>query len=354
MKKIHGLLLLANAILLGACTPNTQDNEKVPLYYRHNELTEIIEFTDVKDVDDMITDKENFILVSYADYTCSCWGRFRDFVLNPYINETKLPIYVIATDLMGDDLKGLPINRNKTNTPVIGIFEAGKVKFSLAYNQDETVFQQLDKFTSWIERYIELPMMTYISLEELNTLLSGTTPFLLNWSYNRCPDCKALDGRMMPVYLKENTITQKIPYYIIETAEIRKLESWTDVKNTYGLSNVLNERLGYGTGYVPTLQIFHPDGSDYVTSGDVSPIMTDMLVFQNEFVEKVEGVYKVKDSYWNGVRGTTYLGTYESEIGKVIDPSMVEETETSIRFVAGSRYELNARYAAKFLDYYWK
>lgn len=354
MKKIYGLLLLANAIILGACTPNNQNSDKVPLYYRYNHLTEIIEFTDVKDVDDLITDKENFVLVSYADYTCSCWGRFRDFVLNPYIQETKLPIYVIQTDLMGDNLKGLPINRGKTNTPVIGVFEQGKIKFSLSYNQDESVFQQKEKFVSWMDRHVTLPIMTYISLEEVNTLLRGTAPFILNWSYNRCPDCKALDEKMMPLYLKENAVTQKLPYYLIETAEMRKLESWTSVKNTYGLSNVLNETYGYGTGYVPTLQVFHPDGTDYVASGDVSPIMTDMLVFQNEFLEKVEGIYKIKDSYWNGVRGTKYLGAYESEIGKVVDPSLVEETETSIRFVLGSRYEINARYAQKFLDFYWK
>lgn len=357
MRKLYTLLLLTSAFILGACTPKppTEDT-KVQIYKSYMGLTEVTEFSDVKDVDDMIVDKQNFILVSYADYTCSCWSTFRDFVLAPYISDTNIPIYAIASNLLAGDYRGLPINRGQTNTPVIGVYEEGVYKFGLAYNEDSSVFTQKDKFTSWLERYILKPVMKYIPLSHLNTLLEGTDPFIVYWSLSVCPDCHALDRNFLPGFLKEHKGAQKLPLYVIETYEMRvnTPELWTEIKNNYGLSELKNTVSGYGTGYVPGLQVIHPDGTNYLASGDISPIITDMFVFQNEFVEKVGDVYKISNSYFNGVRAVKYLGNYESEIGKTVDASKVVETTNGPRFVAGSRYDINALYAEKFFSYYWK
>lgn len=353
MKKFTQLLLLTSALILSGCTK--PEPSKINIYYKDETLTEVIEFSTLVDLESKILNKDNFILVSYADQTCACWGTFEQLVLNPFVNETKIPIYVIKTSLLGDDLKGLPINSAHSNTPVVGIFDEGVYKYGVAYNEDTSIFTQKAKFSAWLDTYIIRPIMTYISLDKLNTLLKGTTPFIINWSLEMCPDCTAINHRFMRDYFKKNEISQKLPYYLIETKDIRShTELWTNIKKVYGLSDELNKASGYGTGFVPALQVIHPDGNDYVTSGDLSPIITDMFVFQNEFVEKVGEEYKISDSYFNGVRATKYLGNYESEIGKVVDPSLVYQRETGYRFVAGARYDQNAIFATKFFDYYWK
>lgn len=354
MKKFSTMFLLTASLLLSGC--KGQEKSKTPIYFGDETIVNIVEFTDVKDVDDMITNKDNFILVSYAESTCACWSTFKEIVLNPFIKETNIPIYVIATNLLGNNFKGLPINRNMTNTPVVGVYEKGVYKKGIAYNEDSTVFSQKAKFSAWLDRHIERPIMKFISFEKLNELLKGTKPFIINWTLGPCPDCQALNDTFMPGYLKDNKVSQKLPYYLVETYDIRvnQPEYWTEIKKVYGLSDELNTLSGYGTGFVPALQVIHPDGTDYVANGDVSPIIKDMYVFQNEFLEKIDGVYKIKDSYFNGVRATKYLGEYESEIGKVIDESLVDETEKGPRFKAGTRYDVSAKYAAKFFDYYWK
>lgn len=354
MRKLTSLVLLTASLMLSGC--KERKVEKTPIYFGDETVTAVVEFEAVKDVDDMITNKDNFLLVSYADKTCSCWSTFREHVLNPFIKESGIPIYVIETSLLGEDFKGLPISRKLTNTPVIGVYNEGVYKVGIAYNEDSTVFTQKDKFTKWLDRHIERPIMKFISFDKLNELLKGTKPFIINWSLGPCPDCQALNDKFMPGYLKDNVISQKLPYYLVETYDIRvnQPEYWTEIKKVYGLSEELNKVSGYGTGFVPALQVVYPDGNDYVATGDVSPIIKDMIVFQNEFIEKVSDVYKISDSYFNGVRGKTYLGEYASEIGQEIDASLVVETEKGPRFVPGARYEVNAKYVAKFFDYYWK
>lgn len=365
MKKQGLAFLLLGTFLLTGCNKPPK-MEKVQIMYKYSNLTEVINIVDdenqtaLEQLELKITDKENFVLVSYADYTCSCWSVFRDHVLRNYINTKKIPIYVIETDALGNDFKGLPIRKDLTNTPVIGIFAGGVCKYSIDYTSKSEIFIERDKFNEWMDARIKDPLMTYISLEEVNTLLKGTEPFLLNWSYSICPDCVALDKQFMPGYIETLKKAPKMPYYIIESKPIRDAGNWLNVKDIYGLSDKNNTVSGYATGYVPTLQVIRPDGNGatYLANNDISPMIDDMLVFQNDQVEKVDGVYKIKDSYYNGVRATRYLGEYESEVGKVVDPSIVMETEYNgvlyTYFARGSRYELHANYATKFFDHYWR
>ncbi len=365
MKNRALLFLVSTTILLTGCT-KPRDNEKVQIMYKYSNLTAVTTIVDdenmtaLEQLELKIEDKENFILVSYADYTCSCWSVFRDHVLRNYITTTKIPIYVIETSALGNDFKGLPIRKDLTNTPVIGIFEEGKYKYGIDYTSKSEVFIERDKFNAWMSARIKEPLMTYISLSEVNTLLNGTTAFLLNWSYSICPDCVALDKNFMPNYIKGLKKVPAMPYYIIESKPIRDAGNWLEVNDTYGLSDKNNATSGYATGYVPTLQIIRPDGNGatHLANKDISAVIDDMLVFQNDQVHKVDGVYKIKDSYYNGVRATRYLGTYESEVGKVVDPDIVMETEYNgvlyTYFAPGSRYELHANYATKFFDHYWK
>jgi DNA gyrase subunit A len=179
MKKQGLAFLLLGTFLLTGCNKPPK-MEKVQIMYKYSNLTEVINIVDdenqtaLEQLELKITDKENFVLVSYADYTCSCWSVFRDHVLRNYINTKKIPIYVIETDALGNDFKGLPIRKDLTNTPVIGIFAGGVCKYSIDYTSKSEIFIERDKFNEWMDARIKDPLMTYISLEEVNTLLKAT------------------------------------------------------------------------------------------------------------------------------------------------------------------------------------
>lgn len=194
-------------------------------------------------------------------------------------------------------------------------------------------------------------MTEYITLEKLNTLLRSKKPFILMWTMDTCPDSYAVLTKFKDAYLTRG-FTEKMPLYLIETIKWRTPEHkdlWNDIKNTYGLSNKLNPKFGYESGFVPSFQVFTPDGTDHVKTNSVPHIIRDMFVFQNEFVEKRLFGYYIKASYFDGVRATNYLGDYPSEINKRVPKQIVNKRNMSIR-----RYDINARYLTKFLDHYWR
>lgn len=194
-------------------------------------------------------------------------------------------------------------------------------------------------------------MKTYITLTELNRKLRGKTPFLLMWTLDGCPDCYAVLHKFLPPYL-DTTFKQTMPLYLIETKAWRvpgAEKTWESIKDTYGLSNKLNIKSGYSTGFVPSFQVIVPDGTDHVATNRVSAIIHDMFVFQNEFVTKRRFSYFISESYFNGLRATSYLGAYQSEIGKRVKGKDVKKHNMSVR-----RYDVNAAYLGRFLDYYWR
>jgi len=194
-------------------------------------------------------------------------------------------------------------------------------------------------------------MNKYISLRKLNRLLRGQKPFIVMWTLKPCPDCIAVRERFLPAYIYKDFKTN-LPLYFIETLKYRKMKDktkWENIKRIYGLSEELNPKSGYGTGFVPAFQVITPDGTNYVKMGDISPIITDMFVFQNEFVREENGTFVIDQSYFNGKRGTTYLGKYTSEINTVVTSDIVNPRNNSVR-----RYDENAAYLTKFLDYYYK
>lgn len=356
------LIALLSTTLLSGCGPN--DN-KIALTYGDKTLDTYIRLEREIDLTSKLDNKDNFILVSYADESCACWAIFESRVVIPYVQQYDVPIYVIHADLISTtSYYGLPINLTKENTPVVGLYENGTYKFGTSYNNDNSVFKNLNSFVNYIDRYMSRPYGYYINLSQLNTLLKGNEKFILNWGLSLCPDCKTFDNIFLKDYLNKNSKEKNTPLYIIETLSegLRLLDGqsntshWQAQKDKYGLSETLNSAFGYGTGFVPTLQIITPNGTDYVASGDISPIITDMLVFQNENVayDEANNQFYVSDSYFNGVRGTKYLGDYENQIGQIIDEQYTYEANSELRFEASARYEIQKQFATKFLDYYWK
>ncbi len=359
--KLIPLLSLMTLSVLAGCGGQ---NDKIVLTYGDKSLDSYIRINREVDLSAKFDQKDNFILVAYADESCACWAVFESRVVIPYVQDYDIPIYVIHTDLITDiNYYGLPVSSNKSNTPVVGLFEDGVYRHGTSYNNDNSIFKNLNSFVTYIDRYMRGPYGYYINLDQLNTLLQGDTRFIINWGMSICPDCKAFDHHFLQDYLNDHPGNKDTPLYIIETVSegLRLLDGesnsahWQQQKNIYGLSNTLNTVYGYGTGFVPTLQVIDPDGTDYVSLGDISPIIEDMFVFQNETVAYDEEAdrYYVADSYFDGVRATTYLGEYDSQIGMDISSEFVYESNGTLRFETEARYDIHQQFATKFLDYYW-
>lgn len=348
--KFFTLMSVAATLLAGCGNANKNGDGKVVIPFGDMNLTTYITVTKSIDIETMMDRGDNFILVSYALPTCGCWGTFSDSVLTPYVQETHMPIYAIYTgDIGDDDYFGLPIDSQKSNTPVIGIYENGKYKVGANYAKNELIFKKIDDFKNFMNRYVTQPFGYYVNFTRLNTFLKGDDKFLLYWSWKLCPDCTIFDRKFLKNYLKNASQTRSVPLYVIETHELRQTQEWQDIKDKYAISDTLNKTSGYGKGYVPAIQVIEPDGTDYVSAGNITPIVKDMFVYRNEFFTKNEdGSYTITDSYFNGVRGTKYLGEYESEIGKTFTLS---EGQTK---AAEARDPLHDTFAKKFLDYYWK
>lgn len=361
----HRFLLLTGLLLIAPLSGcGTTSDNRIVLTYGDKSLNTYIRLESEADLQTKVSNKENFILVAYADETCSCWGMFESTVVIKYVQDYDVPIYVMHTDAFLSGYFGLPINSALTNTPVLGLYEDGVYKYGTSYDQNTQVFREFNAFVNYIDRYMTKPYGYFVSLSQLNTLMKGNQRFIINWALDICPDCKTFDHGLMKEYLKSHRGDKDVPFYIIETRQegLRFLDGvsntahWTEQKNKYGLSNVLNTEYGYSTGFVPTLQVIDPDGTDYVTLGDISPIIDDQIVFQNESVayDETNDKYYVSNSYFDGVRATKYLGTYENQIGKEIPESATYIQGTTLRFNPEVRYDIQKDFAVKFLDFYWK
>lgn len=346
--KFLTLIALLTTSLLSGCGSG-QDN-KIIITYGDKTLDSYIVLTTEQDLITMIDREDNFILVSYADPRCSCWGTFEESVIKPYVRDYDIPIYVIETNaLSDDDFYGLPINSDKSNTPVLGLYENGKYKVGANYFSNPLIFQKINDFINYLNRYISKPYGYYVDFDQVDALLKGKDKFILNWSWKLCPDCAEFDRRFLKSYIEDNPSEKQLPIYVVDTHVVRNgdQEVWQEIKDTYGLSQARNKDYGYSSGYVPSLQIIEPDATDYVSNGDISPIIKDMFVYRNEKFSIDGSTYTITDSYFDGTRATNYLGAYESEIGQTFTLSS-NQTRNEVRD------PIHDRYATKFLDYYWK
>ena len=299
MKKIirfiFAFLLLVN---ISSCS-----NEKFVLKgnIANDTLVEVDSYT----LQGMIENQESFVLVVLLK-TCTTCESFKENILNPYIKETHSTIYSI-------DLIALEASENYKNKPYVKqaptllIYNNGKVKDTLKYNDSAKEFKDLGKFKDYMNSYIIEPKMIEVNEDFLDNAITNKETFILYIGWNKCGDCKLLEERIIESFLLENNT--KNNFYYLESDKYRSLKPKT--KPEYSVDFNEEELINYNKeienwnnwisfaskynfvsfrdGRVPTIQ--------YYENG----VMVDWIVYNNDVCENDV----IVDSFFDELDGET-------------------------------------------------
>lgn len=356
--RFRSLLLM---MLIGLTSCGSNNETKVPLLYGDESLTTFVTVND-SDIVTKIENKENFFFFTYLN-GCGCWTNFRDQVLIPYINNTHIYAYGIEVNAIKgtvdyDIFYDLPVNSNKSNTPVMGLYENGEIKYSLAYTEkNKTTFESLAAFENWMTRYSELPTMFFINLNQLNTMLESSKKFVLYYSRKSCPDCTYLERNFLKNYGKTHLTANKLFILDCDVEGIRYLNGQYDeaqfnaFKDQYGLSNTHHD-LGYAQGFVPTFQWIVGDGQSILSDVSITRIVEDQIVTLNDSA-RLEGNDVVIDrTYFDGSRNHGYTAPVLSNKVLTLDEFTYVETSGTYRYLREAQAKYTDPVLQEFLNLY--
>jgi len=301
MKKIVKMMcaLLLSVVAFSGCSCNKGDSKAALGIGDVNATT--YKDVSVEFFDDLVKSKKSFIVYVYS-ITCEGCGLFKPIV-EEVIEEKDLIIYAVQAKNISDSHKLAGLK----NTPGIGVFSKGEMIFKTTKSESPAYFTSKQGFEEFLNKYTYAPTMYYINLDQLDAKIDSDEKFIIYYSRSSCGDCSYLNNNFLKTYLQDNHNTKK--FYIIETdvegirfyndAEPKEngtsdeqaaYAQWQSFKDTHGLSS-LNNPLGHGVGYVPTIQ--------YYEAGEVK----DMLVYFNDFntFTEVSGAYYVTidNSYYS-------------------------------------------------------
>lgn len=287
MHKLKGTLLGLTMFivpLFSGCSPT--DN-RVMLLDEANQLP--LTLTSYAELETVVTSEATFMIV-IGNATCTCTTTFMNQVVRPFVGETGVTFYYLEfTQILNASNKfGLPVV--SPNFPVWGVFEGGELKHYRAYNANNSsqnaMFESLSSFKTFIDdKVLVSTRFDFISLEALDDLFQQDERFILYFGRHSCPDCSYAFHSFFKNYLKQNPTGEVI--YGIEVEKVgvwnattgNATPGWTQFKDNYGLSAVINTTFGYSTGFVPTWMVIEPNGKRI--QEDPS-IIQDMIVVYND------------------------------------------------------------------------
>lgn len=307
MKKLVKILLpflCLNATLLSACG---SDN-RIQLSFGNINASAInekkLEFT-LKDLDLKIEHQESFLMV-IGDTTCACWSDFRP-IINSYIVEKHVDCMFFRYDEFVNHTAKYGIDVVKGTTKFV-IFEEGKVKVEIKSSSNEKTLRDKDTFYKFMDGTIKLPKAYFISELDYNTVTENGA--IIYFERSGCGDCNDLNPMVIAKYVKNHPNMNNI--YVLDC------QSWKDnlndadyqaAKDYYGLSIAENPNFGYDSGVFPFLSFVKK--GNYVSGA----------VGFNDTVEKVNGKYKVTNSYYTADRlpKLDYLTNVDTKVIKGLE-----------------------------------
>lgn len=299
MKKIIKFIF-ACLLLISVSSCN---NEKFLL--KGNISNETLVKVDSYTLQGMIENEESFVLVVLLK-TCSTCESFKENILNPYIKETHATIYSI--DLI--ELEGFENYKNKPyvkEAPTLLIYNKGKVKDTLKYDESIKEFKDLGKFKDYMNSFIIEPKMIEVSEDFLDNAITNKETFILYIGWNKCGDCKLLEERVINSFLLDKETNTN--FYYLESDKYRSLKPKTkpEFKDDFTEEELINYNKdlenwnnwinfaskynfeSFRDGRVPTIQ--------YYENG----IMEEWIVYNNDLYENDV----VVDSFFDELDGKT-------------------------------------------------
>ncbi len=356
MKKKLPLFLLGLSLLpLASCNPSLETIEKVVLDYgtirfdddeinasKKSHMEEI----DLGTLNDLITDKSNFVLLIGNTFGCSCWTDFHNEVLAPYLLSEHIYLPWISYDEGSKTLSGMGAEVSK-NHETLMIFKEGKIAYQhTTSDANSSWVKDAQTFRSWMNARIEAPRLLTISKDQLDAKYKGSADFSIVFSRSTCPDCSFLVNYDIKEYfanhIKSETIPENYLYLLDCDAEgIRyvkgddgkiyspsseddaneyqkqALTQWKSFKAEYGLSYSEANIAGWDEGYVPAVYHIHPDGLN--KTGDVIDYSG---IFYNETVDKETSA--IASTYFSAERLST------NSLSFIADSNLEHKTLTGL------------------------
>ncbi len=323
LKKPLLALTLPALLLLGGCNPSLETITPVALdmgtivydeaEISANSLSHMQEIS-IGELNDMRSEKKNFLLLVGNQFDCSCWTAFHDEVMVPYILDNHLLLYWVAYS--GNEAKlgemGLELS---SSHETLAIFKDGEIAYQHTTADTTSSWVKEKKvFAAWMDARIQAPRLLSLSKEQLDKKYEGQEDFSIFFSRSTCGDCSFLERNDIKEYfisnVKDETIPENYLYYIdcdqvgirYVLGEDQKIYTpssfgeygekastqWKNFKQEYGLSYSEDNPVGWDEGYVPTIYHIHPSNGE--KTGDVIDFAG---VFYNESVEEetITGTY---------------------------------------------------------------
>ncbi len=308
--------LIAGTLLLTGCQSTTDD--RVQILEGYSNITTYESLEEYSAFSTLVESESTFIIV-ITNTSCSCTTTFLP-ILRDYVSENQLRVYTLELDLIKyqSDFFGLPITTGET--PILGIYQDGNLKHYKSYITGNATknkpFTDADAFATWMEERIIMPKIIYITKDELDAKFATNEKFVLYYGSSTCPDCAYVNVTCLKRYVRENA-AKFVIYAIDREAEGIRLKdgvvdaaTYTEFKDNYGLSNVLNTSLGYATGFVPTFQYIEANGS--LPKDDMSVIKDMCVVYNDQYADVIgEHPFQITRTYFDGTRPLGYLDKVE-------------------------------------------
>ena len=351
MKKIVFLLPILSILGAGISGCSTDLKSRITYGTYVDTKATKIEYVDLVS---KTTAKENLLISVYEDsLPCGCWTAFHS-VLDEYVETYHTKIYYIARSQFSEDEDnfGLTILKEGTN-PTFAFIKKGKKSSEFIYGRDnETMFTTLKGLRSAVTHIARDPVYMMVDQAYLdNKLFTEKTSTLVSYIWSFCPDCNDCFPYVMFPYAEANEFKREL--LIIDLGIKGLLIDDNNKVNTanpnyvsflkeHHMSKEGDDIFGYDRGFVPTFQIW--DNGKLV----------DMNVYFNDTVEKVEGKYKVTQSFFSNKRVSNLQYTNTVLEGLFLSEDDVNIINDSVSWNKDSARKYHQPLLESFLNMYAK
>ena len=307
--------------------------------------------------------EETYILATYqARYSneCLCWTTFQNVIVN-YMNKYHEKVFVYNMDNYGDLQMDLGIEEYNDSTPALYIYQGQKqlAKFTYKNNKDKIIFNDLEAEAMYerIHKFVDKPSIYEVNDSFLENALTEPREIIALFIRTGCGDCRYSLSNVVIPYTNQFELRKEIwcfdlqDYYLLQNkadATEEEKAQYQNIKHKYGLSELSNQKYGYGNGFVPTIQYYR-----------YGVLKGASVFFNDEIAQKEDESYYISKSFYSSER-LTYLSYCKDIENNVLEGMVLNENEVA-KTSSGYTYWSQEKAAVyhtplleAFLDYYCK